>query len=95
MQDALESNLGAIECESGKVEVQWNNKKKCVLETMSDLDGKFERTAGKPLIAQEMISKTDEKRKWKSINNEEEAKNCRRRRKDIEESQRKDQGRIS
>jgi hypothetical protein len=29
--------LGAIECETGKVEVQWNTIKKCVLDTMSDL----------------------------------------------------------
>jgi hypothetical protein len=28
---SLEEKLGAIKCESGNVEVQWNNIKKCVL----------------------------------------------------------------
>jgi hypothetical protein len=43
VQDSLEEKLGAIKCESRNVEVQWNNMKKCVLNTMSDLVGKFER----------------------------------------------------
>jgi hypothetical protein len=42
------------------VEVQWNNIKKCVLDTMSGLVGKVERRARKPWIIQEMISKMDE-----------------------------------
>jgi hypothetical protein len=30
VHDRLEEKLGAIKCESGNVEVQWNNIKKCV-----------------------------------------------------------------
>jgi hypothetical protein len=45
VQDALEEELGAIECESGKVEVQWNNIKKCALDTTSDLAVKVKRKA--------------------------------------------------
>jgi hypothetical protein len=30
VQDTLEEKLGAIECESGNAEVQWNNIKECV-----------------------------------------------------------------
>jgi hypothetical protein len=37
VHDSLEEKLGAIKCESGNVEVHWNNIKKCVLDTMSDL----------------------------------------------------------
>jgi hypothetical protein len=33
VHDRLEEQLGAIKCESGNVEVQWNNIKKCVLDT--------------------------------------------------------------
>jgi hypothetical protein len=62
--DSLEEKLGAIKCESGNVEVQWNNIKKCVLNTMSDLVEKVERRARKPWITQEMISKMDERRNW-------------------------------
>jgi hypothetical protein len=51
--------------------VQWNNIKKCVLDTKSDLVGKVERRVRKPWITQEMISKMDERRKWKNVNNEE------------------------
>jgi hypothetical protein len=36
VHDRLEEKLGAIKCESVNVEVQWNNIKKCVLDTMSD-----------------------------------------------------------
>jgi hypothetical protein len=46
--------------------------KKYVLDTVSDLVGKVERRARKPRITQEMISKMDERRKWKNVNNEEE-----------------------
>jgi hypothetical protein len=62
VHDSLEEKLGKIKCESGNVEVQWNNIKKCVLDTMSDL----------------MISKMDEQRKWKNVNNKEGRKNYRR-----------------
>jgi hypothetical protein len=30
VQDALEEELGAVDCKSGNVEVQRNNNKKCV-----------------------------------------------------------------
>jgi hypothetical protein len=70
VHDRLEERLGTIKCENRNVEVQWNNIKKCVLDTMSDLVGKVERRAGKPWITQEMISKMDERRKWKNVNNE-------------------------
>jgi hypothetical protein len=49
-----------------------------VLDTVSDLVGKYERRARKPWITQEMISKMDERRKWKNVNNEEGMKNYRR-----------------
>jgi hypothetical protein len=71
VHNSLEEKLGAIKCESRNVEVQWNNIKKCVLDTMSGMGGKVERRARKPWITQEMISKMDERRKWKNVNNEE------------------------
>jgi hypothetical protein len=71
VHDSLKEKLGAIKRESRNVKVQWNNVKKCVLDTMSDLVGKVERRARKPWITQEMISKMDERRKWKNVNNEE------------------------
>ena len=40
VQDTLEQILGAAECQSENVEVQWNIDKECVLDTMSDLVGK-------------------------------------------------------
>ena len=43
VQDTLEEKLGAIECESGNVEVKWKNIKECVLDTISDLFGKIEK----------------------------------------------------
>jgi hypothetical protein len=43
VQDTLERKLGAFECDSGNVEVQWNNIKECVLDTLSDLVGKSSR----------------------------------------------------
>jgi hypothetical protein len=70
VHDRLEEKFGAIRCESGNVEVQWNNIKKCVLDTVSDLVGKVNRRARKPWITQEMISTMDERRKWKNVNNE-------------------------
>jgi type I site-specific restriction endonuclease len=80
LHNSLEEKLGVFKCESGNVEVQWNNThiKKCVLDTMSDLVGKVERRVRKPCITQEMISKIDEQRKWKNVNNEEVRKNYRR-----------------
>ena len=63
MQDTLEGKLGAIECDSGNVEVQWNNIKECALDTVSDLVGKVEKRERKPWITQKMISKMDERRK--------------------------------
>jgi type I site-specific restriction endonuclease len=83
VDDSLEEKLGAIKCESGNVEVQWNNIKKRVLDTMSDLVGKVERRARKPWITQEMISKMDERRKWKNVNNEVGRKNYRRLRNEL------------
>ena len=75
VQDTLEEKFGAIGCESGNVQVQWNNIMECVLDTISDLVGEVEKRARKPWITQEMISKMDERRKWKNINTEEGRKN--------------------
>ena len=62
VQDTLKEKLGAIGCESGNAEVQWNNIKDCALGTNSDLVGEVEKRARKPWITQEMIHKMDEKR---------------------------------
>ena len=70
VQDTLEEKLCAIGCDSGNVEVQWNNIKECVLDTISDLVGTVEERARKPRITQEMIGKMDERRKWKNVNTE-------------------------
>jgi len=43
VQDTLEEKIGAIGCDSGNVEVRWNNIKECVLDTISDLVGKSRR----------------------------------------------------
>jgi len=83
VQDTLEGIIGAIECDSGNVEVQWHNIKKCVLDTLSDLVGKVEKIARKPWITLEMISKMDERRKWKNVNIEEGRKNYRGLRKEL------------
>jgi hypothetical protein len=56
VQDTLEGKLRAIGCDSGNVEVQWNNIKECVLDTLSDLVGKVEKRTRKPWIIQKMIS---------------------------------------
>jgi hypothetical protein len=45
VQDTLERKLGEIECDSGNVEVLWNNIKECVLDTLSDLVGKSKKRA--------------------------------------------------
>jgi hypothetical protein len=47
----IEGKFGAIGCNSGKAEVQWNNIKKHVLDALSDLVGKVEKRARKPWIA--------------------------------------------
>jgi hypothetical protein len=83
VQDTLERKLGAIECDSGNVEVQWNNIKKCVLDTLSDLVGKVKKKARKPWVTQQMISKMDVRRKWKNVNTEEGRKNYRRLRNEL------------
>ena len=83
VQDTLEGKLGAIECDSGNVDVQWNNIKECVLDTLSDLVGKVEKRARKPWITQEMISKMNERREWKNVNTEEGRKNYRRLRNEL------------
>jgi hypothetical protein len=50
VQGTLEGKLGAIGCDSENVEVQWNNIKECVLDTVSDVVGKVEKRARKPWI---------------------------------------------
>ena len=83
VQDTLEEKLGAMGCDSGNVEVQWNNINECVLDTVSGLVGKVEKRARKPWLTQEMISKMDEGRKWKNVNKEESRKNYRRLRNEL------------
>ena len=78
MHDTLEEKLSEIGCESGNVEVQWNNTKECVLDTISDLGGKVKKRARKPWITQEMLSKMDKRRKRKDVNTEEDRKNYKR-----------------
>jgi hypothetical protein len=39
-----------------------------VLDNIRDLVGKVEKRARKPCITQKMISKMDERRKWKNVN---------------------------
>jgi len=78
VQDTLEEKLSAIDCLSGNAEVQWKNIKECVLDTISNLVGKVEKRARKPCITQEMISKMDERKKWKNVNTEEGRRNYRR-----------------
>jgi hypothetical protein len=41
VQDTLEGKIGAIGRDSENVEVQWNNIRECVLDTLSDLVGKM------------------------------------------------------
>jgi len=83
VQDTVEGKLSAIECDSGNVELQRNNIKRCVLDTLSDLVGKVEKRARKPWITQEMISEMDERRKWKNVNTEEGRKNYRKLRNEL------------
>jgi hypothetical protein len=63
VQDTLEEKLGVIVCDNGNVDAQWKNINHCVLDTLSDLVGKFEESARKPWITQDIISKMDERRK--------------------------------
>jgi len=95
VQNILEENLGAIECDSGNAEVQRKNIKECVLDTIRDLVCKVEKRVRKPWITQEMISKMDERRKWKTVNTEEGKRNYRRLKKRIEKIHRKCQKGIS
>jgi hypothetical protein len=74
VQESLEEKLRAGDCVNRNVEGQWNNIKKCLLDTTSDCVGKVEKRARKPWIKQEMISKMDERRKWKNVNYEERRK---------------------
>jgi hypothetical protein len=67
----LEEEFRAGDCVNRNAEGQWNSIMKCLLDTMSDCVGKVEKRARKPWITQEMISKMDERRKWKASNNEE------------------------
>jgi hypothetical protein len=62
--------LSEIECESRKVELHWNNIKKFVLGSMSDLMEKPERRTRKPWNTQEVISQIDGRGKWRNVNNE-------------------------
>jgi len=68
VQDTLEEKLGATGCDRGNVGVQWKNIKECVLDTISDLDGKVKMRARRPWLTQEMISKMGERRKLKNVN---------------------------
>jgi hypothetical protein len=63
--------------------VKWNNIKECVLDTICNLVGKVEKRASKPLITQEMISKIDEKKRWKNVNTKEGRKKYRRLRNEL------------
>jgi len=54
----------------------------CV-DTISDLVGRVEKRARKPWVTQEMISKMDERRKWKNVKTEEDRENYRRLRNEL------------
>jgi hypothetical protein len=49
------------------LEVQWQNIKKYVLDTMRYLAGEVERRESRPWITQDVISKLDERMKWKNV----------------------------
>jgi hypothetical protein len=70
--------------QNGNVEIQWNNIKKCMLDTMSDLVGKVYRKVRKPWIRQDIINQMDERWQWKNVNNDEVRKNYRRLRNGLE-----------
>jgi hypothetical protein len=48
VQKSLEGKLCAGDCVNRNVEGQWNNIKKCLLDTVSDCVGKVEKRARKP-----------------------------------------------
>ena len=54
-----------------------------MLVTISDLVGKVEKRARKPWITQEMISKMNERRKWKNVYIEEGRRTYRRLRNEL------------
>jgi hypothetical protein len=54
-----------------------------VLDTISDLVAKVVKRARKPWITQEMISKMNERRKWKTVNTEEGRNNYRKLRNEL------------
>jgi hypothetical protein len=83
VQNTLEGKLSVIECDSGNVEVQWNNIKECVLDTLSDVVGKVEKIARKAWITQEIISKMEERMRWENVKTEEGRKNYRRLRNEL------------
>jgi hypothetical protein len=60
-----------------------------MLDTISDLVGKVEKRDRKPWITQEMISKVDERRKWKSVNTGEGRGNYRRLRNELKRATKK------
>jgi len=60
-----------------------------VLDTISDLVGKVEKRARKPWITQEMISKMDERGKWKKVNTEEGRGNYRILRNELKKTQKR------
>jgi hypothetical protein len=61
-------NLCKIECENMNVVARLSSMKECLLDTLSDSVGTVERTARKPWITQEIISKINERKKWKNVN---------------------------
>jgi hypothetical protein len=77
-QESLEEKLRAGDYVNRNVGGQWNNSKKCLLYATSDCVGKVEKRTRKPWITQELISKMDEQRKLKCVNNEEGRKNYKR-----------------
>ena len=77
-QIVQEEKLCVIGRDSGNLAVQWNNMKECVLDGISELVGRVEKRARKPRITQEMISKMNERSKWKNVNTEEGRRNYRR-----------------
>ena len=78
VKDTLEEKLGANEGEIGNAEVQWKNIKECVLDATSVLVGKVEKRTRKPWITKEIISKIDDRRKWKNVSTKEGRRNYRR-----------------
>jgi len=63
-----------------------------VLDIISDLVGKVEKRARNPWFAQKTISKMDERREWKNVNNEEGRKNYRRLRHELKRATDKKNG---